>query len=471
MTGAAKASVLVVDDDAEFARMLERLLVSEGYAARHAFSARAALDALARAPADIVLTDMNMPDGSGIELLRTVRARHPAAEVVIMTGYGTIATTVEAMRLGAADFIPKPFENQELLLHLEQVAKVRALEREVARLEGELGERWGVRNLIGAAPAMGRVFDRIDAAARGRSSVLVSGESGTGKELVARAIHYGGERAKGPFKPINCAALPREIIESELFGHVRGAFTSAHEAHEGLFRAAHRGTLFLDEVAEMPSETQAKLLRALEEGKVRPVGATSEVDVDVRIIAATNRDPAACVRSGTLREDLFYRLAVISIELPPLRERLEDIPLLLRHFTAQMNERFGRHVRNFAPGAVEALMKYAWPGNIRELRNVVEGAFALSKGDEIGLADLPAKIAPRAGVAGGPAARDDEGEVPALEEALRDLELRLILRALRVARGNKSQAADLLRVSRKRIYRKLEEYGIPADEVPGDGSE
>jgi two-component system response regulator PilR (NtrC family) len=462
---AAKASVLVVDDDVEFARMVERLLASEGYRAAHVATSRAALETLERGRFDIVLTDMKMPEGSGIDLLRAVRDRHPSVEVVIMTGYGTIETTVEAMKLGAADFIPKPFENDELLLHLEQVAKVRSLEREVARLQGELQERWGFRNIIGSAPAMERLFERIQAAARTTSNVLVSGESGTGKELVARAIHYGGERARGPFKAVNCAALPREIIESELFGHVKGAFTNALQEHEGLFRAAQGGTLFLDEIAEMPSETQAKLLRAIEEGKVRPVGSTSEVDVDCRIIAATNRDPQACVKNGDLRQDLFYRLAVIAIELPPLRERAEDIPLLLRHFVAQFNERFGKRIRGFEAAAVEALMKYAWPGNIRELRNVVEGVFAMVKGPEIGLADLPAKIAPRAGASDAAGSVGDEGSVPPLEETLREIERKLILRALKLAKGNKSHAADLLRVSRKRIYRKLEEYGIPVDEA------
>ncbi|HVY61696.1 MAG TPA: sigma-54 dependent transcriptional regulator [Planctomycetota bacterium] len=463
-----RASVLVVDDDVEFARMVERLLASEGYRAAHAASSRAALDTLARGRFDIVLTDMKMPEGSGIELLRAVRDRHPSVEVVIMTGYGTIETTVEAMKLGAADFIPKPFENDELLLHLEQVAKVRSLEREVARLQGELQERWGFGNMIGSSAAMQPLFERIRAAAGTTSNVLISGESGTGKELAARAIHYGGVRAKGPFKAVNCAALPREIIESELFGHLKGAFTNALAEHEGLFRAAQGGTLFLDEIAEMPSETQAKLLRAIEEGKVRPVGSTSEVEVDCRIIAATNRDPQACVERGALRQDLFYRLSVIAIELPPLRARAEDIPLLVQGFVAQFNERFGKRLRGFEPAAIEALMKYAWPGNIRELRNVVEGLFALAKGPEIGLADLPARIAPRAAAGAKEAAAgalDDEGSVPPLEETLREIERRLILRALRLAKGNKSQAADLLRVSRKRIYRKLEEYGIPVDDA------
>jgi DNA-binding NtrC family response regulator len=483
--GAPRGSVLVVDDDAELARMLERLLESEGWRAAHATSARAALAALDRGRYDIVLTDLKMPEGSGLDLLRAARRSHPATEVVIMTGYGTIDTTVEAMKLGAADFIPKPFENDELIMRLEQVARVRALEREVARLQGELTDRFGTRSLIGGSPAMQRVFDRVEAASRTRSTVLVSGESGTGKELVARAIHFGGERAKGPFKAVNCAALPREIIESELFGHVRGAFTNALAEHEGLFRAAEGGTLFLDEVAEMPTGTQAKLLRAIEEGRVRPVGSTAEVDVDCRIIAATNKDPLRSVAEGRLREDLYYRLAVIQVELPPLRERRDDIPLLVQHFVAQFNERLGRKVRGFEPAAVEALTKYDWPGNIRELRNVVEGAFALARGPEVALADLPPRVSPRAreaagaegrerGGAEGPAAaalrgagapEGEEAPVPPLEATLRDVERTLLLRALHRAEGNKSRAAEMLGVSRKRIYRKLEEFGIPADEA------
>jgi DNA-binding NtrC family response regulator len=460
----SRAAVLVVDDDADFARMLEKLLASEGYRAAHATSARLALESLASGRYDIVLTDMKMPDGSGMDLLRSVRERHPSVEVVIMTGYGTIETTVQAMKLGAADFIPKPFENDELLIKLEQLWKMRSLEREVQALRAELKSRYGVDQMIGSSPAMARVFDLIRAAAATTSSVLVSGESGTGKELVARAIHYGGDRAKGPFKPINCAALPREIIESELFGHVRGAFTNAVQEHQGLFRAAHGGTLFLDEISEMPMETQAKLLRSIEDGRVRPVGSTEEVTADCRIIAATNRDPLACVKGGELREDLYYRLAVISIEIPPLRERLEDIPLLLQHFVAQYNERFGKRVRGVDPRAIEALMKYPWPGNIRELRNVVEGIFVVAKGTEIALGDLPAKIRPRR-EAEALGAVEDEDSVPPLEETLREIERKLILRALRLADGNKSRAADLLQVSRKRIYRKLEEYGIPVDGV------
>jgi DNA-binding NtrC family response regulator len=459
------ARILVVDDDVEFARMVERLLASEGYRAAHAGTSRAALDALSRRPFDILLTDLKMPEGSGMELLRVVRERHPAIEVVIMTGYGTIESTVEAMKLGAADFIPKPFENEELLLHLEQVAKVRSLEREVARLKGELNERYGFEHLIGSTPAMLRLLERMRAAARTTSNVLISGESGTGKELVARAIHHGGERARGPFKPINCAALPRELIESELFGHVRGSFTNAVQDHEGLFRAAHGGTLFLDEIAEMPRETQAKLLRAIEEGRVRPVGSTEEVAVDCRIIAATNRDPLASVKKGALREDLYYRLSVISLEAPPLRERLEDVPLLVQHFVAQFNERLGKRIRGFEGRAIEALMKYAWPGNIRELRNLVEGVFAMVDGDEIRVADLPPKVAPRPSLEDTPAVLAPD-TVPPLEETLRSIERDLIVRALRIAEGNKSRAAELLGVSRKRIYRKLEEYGVPVEAQP-----
>ncbi len=463
-------AVLVVDDDAEFARMVERLLVSEGYRAGRASGATDALAALARGRWDIVLTDLKMPGASGIDLLRRIRERHPAVQVVIMTGYGTIGTTVEAMKLGAADFVPKPFENEELILHLDQVARVRALEREVERLRSELGARFGAYAIVGSSPAMARVLDRIAAAARARSNVLISGETGTGKELAARAIHHGGERARGRFVGINCAALTREAIESELFGHVRGAFAHAHRDHEGLFRAAEGGTLFLDEVADMPIETQAKLLRALEDGRVRPIGATEEIEVDCRIVAATNRDPLASVRAGTLREDLYYRLAVIQIEIPPLRERPEDIPLLVHHFVERMNERFGRKIRGVAPAALEALSRYRWPGNVRELRNAIEGVFALATNDVIELRDLPPRIAAaRAGGGGAACAGESSGAapLPPLEKTLQETERRLILRALELAEGNKSRAAEMLKVSRKRIYRKLEEYGIPADELRG----
>ncbi|GIW70545.1 MAG: acetoacetate metabolism regulatory protein AtoC [Planctomycetota bacterium] len=456
--------VLVVDDDADFARMLERLLVSEGYRAVRAGSAEEALQHLAqhRHALQIVLTDIRMPQGSGMELLREVRRRYPELQVVMMTGYGTIEQTVEAMKLGAADFIPKPFDNQELLLHLQQLQRMRRLERELAELRGELGRRQGFEAIVGGSPAVRQLVERAAAAARTDSSVLIVGETGTGKELVARAIHHHGPRAERRFVAINCAALPREIIESELFGHRRGAFTGAHAEHPGLFRAADGGTLLLDELAEMPVETQAKLLRVLEDGCVRPLGSTEEVAVDCRIIAATNADPRQAVASGRLRADLYYRLSVITLEIPPLRARREDVPLLLHHFLDEMNARTGRRIAGFTPRAMQALCRYEWPGNVRELRNLVEGVYAFAECDTIDLELLPERV--QAALAGSGAAADLEAGslqgLPPLDKALAALERRLVLRALELSGGNKSRAAELLRISRKRIYRKLEEYGL-----------
>ena len=458
--------LVLADDEPNLRRVLGAMLSQAGYEVLEAKDGLEAAELLGPGVAALI-TDLKMPRLDGMGLLRRAAAEHPDIPVIVLTAHGSVDSAVEAVKLGAFDYIEKPFEQSHLWQVVEKAVRTHAFGMTSQRaIEPRSGA--GRHGLIGGAPNLEQVFQAIDKVADTPSTVLISGESGTGKELVARAIHFGGERAKGPFKPINCAALPREIIESELFGHVRGAFTNAHEEHQGLFRAADGGTLFLDEVAEMPSETQAKLLRAIEEGKVRPVGSTSEVAVDCRIIAATNHEPAASVKRGELREDLFYRLAVISIELPPLRDRTDDIPLLVQHFVAQFNERFGKRIRGFEPAAVEALMKYAWPGNIRELRNVVEGIFAMAKGSEITLADLPPKIVPRVGGGGDLAAIDDEGSVPPLEETLREVERKLILRALRLARGNKSHAADLLRVSRKRIYRKLEEYGIPVDEALRD---
>jgi len=450
-------AILVVDDDLDFARMLERLLSGEGYRTAVAGSARQALEALGRTAFDLVLTDLMMPETGGLSLLETLRQRHPEVDVVIMTGYGTIGSTVEAMRLGAADYVPKPFDTDELLAHVRRVEEVRSLTREVKRLRGELERRYGFDTIIGSSQKMARVFDRVRAAAATASNVLIAGESGTGKELIARAIHQNGARGERRFVAINCAALPREIIESELFGHAKGAFTGAFTEHEGLFRAAHGGSLFLDEVTEMPGETQAKLLRALEEGNVRPIGSTAEVPVDVRIIAAA-KDPAEAVRTGRLREDLYYRLAVITIDLPPLRERVEDIPLLAHHFIDELNRRLGRSVRGVEPRAMERLARYPWPGNVRELRNAIEGILALAKTDLVTVAELPPKLLPRPEAMDVvPAEEIEPGAVPPLEETLRQVERKLIRRALEIAGGNKSKAADLLGVSRKRIYRKLEE--------------
>ena len=313
---------------------------------------------------------------------------------------------------------------------------------------------------------MRAVATLAERAGRSDAKVLITGESGSGKDLVAHHVHVHSKRRTHKFVAVNCGGLAESLLESELFGHVKGSFTGAHRDKPGKVQMAHRGTLFLDEVGEMSLRMQALLLRFLESGEVHAVGSDAIADhVDVRIIAATNRDPLLCVKKGDLREDLYYRLAVIHVDLPPLRQRTEDIPLLVQHFVAQFNERVGKRIRGLEPRALEALMKYPWPGNIRELRNLIEGTFALAKGTEIGVADLPRKIAPGAGgAAGAEAAAGAEGPIPPLEETLREIEKRLILRALRVAEGNKSRAADLLKVSRKRIYRKLEEYGIPLDD-------
>jgi DNA-binding NtrC family response regulator len=454
-----------VDDDAPFAGMLERVLRTEGHEAMSAGGVEEALDTLANRAFDVVLTDVKMPGKTGIDLLAEVRRRHPETQVVVMTGYGTIELTVRAMKLGAADFIPKPFDNRELLLHLAQLGRVRRLEREVRALRGELEDRHGFEGIVAVSQGMRRAVDRAAAAARTTSSVLIVGETGTGKELIARAIHYGGPRAQKRFVAINCAALPREIMESELFGHVRGAFTGALGDKRGLFRAAHGGTLFLDEIAEMPVETQAKLLRALEEGSVRPVGHDREVVVDVRIVAATNRDPEAAVRDGVLRADLYYRLGVITVALPPLRERPEDVAPLARRLLEELNQRLGRRVGGFSPETMAALERHDWPGNVRELRNVIEGALAMETGERIGQDALPARLRRQALVASGLELTDD-GDVPPLDATLKAVERRLISRALERAGGNKSRAAEMLGISRKRVYRKLEEYGL--DDVGGD---
>ncbi|RME74472.1 MAG: sigma-54-dependent Fis family transcriptional regulator [Planctomycetota bacterium] len=459
-------SVLVVDDDAPFAEMLVRLLSSEGHRAERADSAAAALAAVGRGRWDVVLTDVKMPGESGIDLLRELRRRAPETDVIVMTGYGTIELTVEAMRLGAADFLPKPFDNQELLLRLGRLERVRRLQNELESLRSELEGRFGFEAIVAESEGMRLALRRAAAAARTRSNVLLVGETGTGKEVVARAIHHAGPRARAPFVAINCAALPREIMESELFGHARGAFTGALTDKRGLFRAAHGGTLLLDEITEMPVETQAKLLRALETGCVRPIGTEREQPVDVRVIAATNRDPQQAVEQGRLRADLYYRLGVIVIELPPLRERPEDIEPLALRAIAELGARLERRVRGIRPEALEALRRHRWPGNVRELRNVIESALVLAPGPWIELADLPPSVAVAAGTAAsdGAAQALETNEIAPLDATLKAVERRMILRALACAGGNKSRAAEMLGISRKRIYRKLEEYGM----APGD---
>ena len=447
------ARILLVEDEANMARTLTKNLERAGHTVEHAPHGQAAITRLEQRPFDMVVTDLKMPVMDGMQLLHALHERDLPPAVVVLTGYGTIESAVEAMKLGAADYLIKDARPQEILLTVERVLKVDALRRENARLREEVGRLRGVGELIGESRSLQAVYRVIEAVKENKSTVLVSGESGTGKELVARTIHQRGPLAERPFIAINCAGLSETLLDSQLFGHRRGAFTGAVADHDGVFRAAHGGTLFLDEVSEIPLSLQPKFLRAVQEREVTPLGASVPVPVDVRLIAATNRDLETEVRTGTFRADLFYRLNVVHIEMPPLRAHPEDIPLLVEHFLQSFSRQYRVSPKRVTAEALERLTAYAWPGNIRELQNLIERAFALSTAETITLEDLPPAVA---GWVAPEVGNEDDRELPTLG----DTERRLIAAALRRSGGNKKEAARLLGIDRQRLYRKIEKYGL-----------
>ncbi len=446
--------LLIVDDDVGMAETCAKLFRRQGWVPLVAHSGREALERLEADPeVELVLTDLIMPDLSGVELLQAIKHKDSSLQVIIMTGYGTIQNAVQAMKLGAADYVTKPFDKDEILAAIERFLTIKDLQEEVRTLRAQLKDRYGLEQLVGQSKPMREVFEQIRAAAGVDSPVLIVGETGTGKELVARAIHGLSPRARRPFVPVNCTALPKELLESELFGHRKGAFTGALADSKGLFRTAEGGTVLLDEIGDMPIEGQAKLLRTLQERTIRPIGEMRELPVDVRVLAATNQAPAMLLESGRLRPDLYYRLTVLTIELPLLRERVSDIPLLAQHFLQQYNARYQRGVEGMEREALDCLMAYPWPGNVRELEHTIEGLFALRDlKSAITRDDLPAalKQVPRVAV------HEAGGEIRSLAEA----EKGAIIRALQATGGNKSKAAEQLGISRDRLYRKLELYGI-----------
>jgi DNA-binding NtrC family response regulator len=441
-------SVLIVDDDPAMREMVVSLLEDHGIEASGADSANAALERLRDSDFDAVLSDVRMPGMGGVELLGEARELRPETPVVLMTAFGSIDSAVEAMRAGAFDYVTKPFKRDELLVTLERAFEHRTLEEENKRLRRAVDRTSSFGELMGASPAMREIFALIRKIADNRSSVLITGESGTGKEVVARTIHFAGSRAQKSFLPINCTAIPEGLLESELFGHVRGAFTGAHATKRGLFEKADGGTLFLDEIGDMGLGLQGKLLRVLQDREIRPVGGTQSVKVDVRIITATNRELRDEMEAGRFRRDLFYRLNVIPIHIPPLRERPEDIDLLVENFVR-------RHApgdsRRFAPAAMEALRRGRWEGNARELENVVERAMALCDRPLIDVEDLPL------GENEGPVGESAEALMRAAVErrlTLRELEELYIDRVLRLTGGNKVQAARILGINRRTLYRR-----------------
>ncbi len=448
--------VWVVDDDPAVRQLLSFLVSSQGHQVESFASGREVLAHVGEPP-DAVLLDLMMPEVDGVEVLRELRRRAPGLPVIVLTALNDVRSAVEVTKLGAFDYLLKPFDQERLLVTLRNAVSQRELGREVTRLKVELGERYHLRHMVGSSPPMRRVYEQIERVLESDISVFISGESGTGKELVAKAIHYGSGRSAGPFVDVNCAAIPEGLQESELFGHERGAFTGAVAAHAGKFEQANGGTVFLDEVGEMSGSAQARLLRVLQERSLQRVGGVRRVDLDVRVISASNRDLAALVREGTFRQDLFYRLVVFPIHLPPLRQRRDDIPLLVEHFLAKHAADAGRRVDRVQPAAMARLQAYDWPGNVRELENVVHRALLVTPGPELRAEDLPLEL---------PLSPDLPLELPAGgDRTLEELERWAIQETLRRADGNVSDAARRLGIGRSTLYRKMEQYGLH----PGEG--
>jgi two-component system response regulator PilR (NtrC family) len=457
------ARILVADDEAGLREMLGVLLRRAGYEVELFEGCRRALARLAQQPAfDLVITDLAMPDGSGMEILEAIKQRDDALQVIMVTAFASTEQAVEAMRLGAYDYIQKPFKNSEILAQIDKALEKRSIVHENRALRAQVASAFRVSDLIGKGQKMQAVMDMVRRVASGRSSVLITGESGTGKEVVARALHESGDRAKHAFITVNCGALPETLMESELFGHEKGAFTGANTRKDGLVRAAHGGTLFLDEVGELPTPLQVKLLRVLQERKVRPVGGHQELEVDVRVVAATNRDVEQSVADGSFRQDLFYRLNVIRIKLPPLRERVEDIPMLAAHFLQKHSALEGKRL-SFSSEAMQWISQQQYPGNVRELENVVERAVALSSEPYVVRRDVqgsalyapismerePLQVLPPEGVD--------------LDQALGNLEKSLLVQALERTGGNRTNAAKLLRTTFRSLRYRLAKYGLGED--------
>jgi two-component system response regulator HydG len=455
-----KGRILIVDDDRSFCEMLAADLEDAAYEPVWTNSPKEGLELALGKDFEAVITDLNMHGLNGIDFCRRLSENLPNVPVIVITGFGSMETAVAAIRAGAYDFITKPFETEAVALALERAIQHGSLREEVTRLREVVRRGQEFEEILGASAPMKRMFQVMDKVAGSDVSVLIAGETGSGKELVARGLHRRSQRAERPFVAVNCAAMPAALLESELFGHVRGAFTDAKAAHAGLFAQSDGGTLFLDEIGELPLELQPKLLRALEEGRVRPVGGTAEVGFDVRIVAATNRDLEAAVEQRRFREDLLFRINVIQISIPPLRARGNDVLLMAQHFVDEFAARLGRPVAGLTSAAADKLMRYAWPGNVRELRNCIERAITLTEHDKIVVEDLPETI------------RDyrrsdlsfdssDGSELPPMDE----VEKRYIERVLHEVGGNKARAARILGYDRKRLYRKLKRYGVSIDEA------
>jgi two-component system, NtrC family, response regulator AtoC len=447
--------ILLVDDEPSIRLAVGDRLRDAGFEVDLAQDGAEASERVRRAPYDLVVTDIRLPRMNGLALFRQIRSEHPETDVILITAYGTVEDAVSALKEGARDYLTKPFDVEELLLRILRLTEHRILRRDLAEARGALRQQSHVE-IIGKSPPMARLLEKLQTLAPSDAPVLITGESGTGKELVAHALHDVSPRHERPFVPVNCAAFPETLLEAELFGHERGAFTGAIRKRDGRFRAAHKGTLFLDEVSEIPIMAQAKLLRVLQEHTFEPIGTNTPVHVDVRIVSATNRDLKARIKEGLFREDLYYRLNVLDLNIPPLRDRRGDLPVLVEHFMRKFTPESETSVRTLSPSAWAALSDYPFPGNVRELENAIERACVLSRGGEIQLDDLPADIA------GTERTHENlrrDGTRP-LATAIKEFEREYLLRALQDAEGKKAKAADLLGISRKNLWEKLKGHDI-----------
>jgi two-component system response regulator PilR (NtrC family) len=455
--------ILVVDDEPSMREMLGIMLRKEGFHVLLTESRAQAAAVLAKGAVEMVITDVKLPDGDGIEILRHVKAAAPETVVLVMTAFGSTQTAVAALKLGAHDYLVKPFDVEELKVVVRNALEKQQLQEENLLLKAEFRAQHGLDRMVGVSPAMVAVFNMVRSIASTSSTVMITGESGTGKELVAKAIHALSPRHDAPFVSINCGAMPENLLESELFGHMKGAFTDAHQTKKGLFEAAHRGTLLLDEVGETLPSLQVKLLRVLQEKRIRRVGGTEEVEVDVRVVAATNRPLDRLVQEGRFREDLFYRLNVIPIRVPALRERREDVPLLANHFLERFGHEMGRPLVKISAEAMECLTQYAWPGNVRELENVIERAVALETSPVILPERLPEGLR-HGSVVGAPTDGAPVAIAPgfSLDRHLEDLESSLVRRALDQAGGDRSSACQLLGISSRSLRYLIQKHGLGA---------
>jgi DNA-binding NtrC family response regulator len=442
--------VLVVDDDLEMCRLISDVLSGEAFSVFITGDSLEASKTLKKEDFDVIITDLRMKGLKGLDLLEEARQVVPLTPVIIITAFGTIESAIKAMKMGAYDYITKPFQMDELVITVKKALENRLLKKEVMRLKKEVESRYHFHHLIGKSPSMQKIYDLIERISDTSSNVLITGESGTGKELVGKAVHYNGTRRGGPFIAVNCAAIPETLLESELFGYKKGAFTDARSDKKGLIFEANEGTLFLDEVTEMPSNLQAKLLRVIEEKEVRPLGDTNSYPIDVRVISTSNKDIKIRIEQGQFREDLYYRLKVIDIELPPLRERREDIPLLARHFLIKFGKGLKKNITGVSEESLKFLLNYSWPGNVRELENVIQRAITLTRREIILPEDLPNAVVQK----------EDENVI---QKGLREkytvdqLEREYIKKVLVETGGNKSKAAEILGLDRKTLYRKLQE--------------